>query len=246
MHRSRFALGFLLTPILFTLVVSTLGCGGSSEETIVRKFFAASRMRDNVTLGGIATVVFDPKTDGQVETFSFVSETPEQTQALDLKAKAAAFKEAQKADDAFTAKKNEYQKANLEAIDRVLKAEKASKKLAGRDADVQKAWTKWRDDLKESSKKVSDARKALGSDAAKVTELSMQNPMKPVDVTDHEGTLATKEMTISAKVRTPDEQSARKTLIVTLQQGRLKANDGGADIVGKWVITKVKEAAGGA
>jgi hypothetical protein len=242
MHRSRFALGFLLAPILFTLIVSTVGCGGSNEEGLVRNFFTSSRARDNVTLGNIATVSFDPRTDGSVENFSFVSETQETTEPLELKAVSQAYSTVKKADDAFSAKKNEFQKANLEAIIRVEKAEQASKKVTGKDAEVQKAWSKWREDMAASAKKVSDARQLLGSPQRKVAELSMQNAQKPVDVTEYDGVLAAKEMTVSANVRMPDGKSATKTLVLTLQQARLKGADG-AETVGKWVVTKVKEGA---
>lgn len=241
MHRSRLALGFLLAPILFTLIVSTVGCGGSSEEPLVRNFFSAARSRDNTTLGNIATVAFDPRTDGSVDTFSFVSETQETTEPLDLKAKAAMFKEARTADDAFTKTKNEYQKANLEAIARVVKAEEANKKVTGKDAEVQKAWNKWREDMAVSAKKVSEARQALGSPQRKSAELSMFNAQKPLDVTEYDGTLATKEMTISANIHTPDGQAATKKLVLTLQQARLKGADG-AEMVGKWIVTGIKEA----
>jgi hypothetical protein len=241
MHRSRFALGFLLAPILFTLIVSTVGCGGSSEEPLVRNFFSAARSRDNTTLGNIATVSFDPRTDGSVDTFSFVSETPETTEQLDLKAKSAAFKEAQAADNEFTKKKNEYQKANLDAIERVTKAEQANKKVTGKDADIQKAWNKWREDMGVSAKKLSEARQLLGSPQRKAAELSMFNAQKPIDVTEYDGMLATKDMTINANLHTPDGQAAKKTLVLTLQQARLKGADG-AEMVGKWIVTGIKTA----
>jgi hypothetical protein len=234
-------LGFLLAPILFTLIVSTVGCGGSSEEPLVRNFFSAARSQDNTTLGNIATVSFDRRTDGTVETFSFVSETPETTEPLDLKAKAAAFQEAKTADDEFSKKKNAYQKENLEAIARVVKAEEANKKVTGKDADIQKAWSKWREDMAVSSKKLSDARQVLASPQRKAAELSMFNAQKPIDVTEYDGMLATKEMTISAPVKAPDGTTTTKKLALTLQQARLKGADG-AEMVGKWIVTGIKPA----
>jgi hypothetical protein len=242
MHRSRFALGFLLVPILFTLIVSTVGCGGSSEEPLVRNFFSAARSQDNTTLGNIATVSFDRRTDGTVETFSFVSETPETTEPLDLKAKVAAFQGAKTADEALAKQKNEYQKANLEAIARVVKAEEANKKVTGKDADVQRAWSKWREDQAVSSKKLSEARQQLASPQSKAAELSMFNAQKPIDVMEFDGVLATKEMTISAPVKSPDgTTSTKKQLVLTLQQARLKGADG-AEMVGKWIVTGIKAA----
>ena len=56
MHRPRYLWCLLLTPVLFVLVVSAVGCGGAPEEPLVRKFFQASRLGDNMTLTNIATV----------------------------------------------------------------------------------------------------------------------------------------------------------------------------------------------
>lgn len=243
MFRSRWITCFLLAPILFIVLVSTFGCGGYAEDPVVRKFFAASRMRDNVTLGNIATTNFDPRSDGQVESFSVLSETPEQVVPLQLKTLAEAYRAAQKEEKEFTDKKREYQDANGDVIKRVLEADAKGKKLGGKDAGVQQAWEKWKADTQQMAKKVSDARTAMQAERP-IVELSMQNPLKPVDPTEYDGVLATKEMNISANVRTPDGQAVKKNLVVTLQQARLKGKDG--DINGKWVITRVKEAPAGA
>jgi hypothetical protein len=90
---------------------------------------------------------------------------------------------------------------------------------------------------------VSDARTAVSRERPLV-ELSMRNPLKPIDPTEYEGVLATKEMTISANVLTPDGQSIKKNLVITLQQARMKGPRG--DIAGNWILTKIAEAQGGA
>jgi hypothetical protein len=241
MNRSRLAWALLLVPILFVALASTYACGGSSEEPTVQNFFRAARMRDNVTQGNIAIVGYDPKTDGQVDNFSFVSETPEQLTPIQLKQLAAALKDAQKADEEFTNKKRDYQDANADAVKRVLDAEKKNQKLGGKDAVIQAAWSKWREDTQASAKKVTEAREALNKERPAI-ELSMQNPQKPIDATEYDGQLATKEMTIAANVKDASGQASKKTLVITLQQARLKGSDG-AELKGKWVITKVKPAA---
>ena len=43
------------------------------EKTLLKKYFMASKVSDNMTLSNIATVAFDPKTDGQMMSFSIVS-----------------------------------------------------------------------------------------------------------------------------------------------------------------------------
>jgi len=209
---------------------------------MIRRFFQASSMGDNITMANIATVGFDPNKDGRAQNVSFVSETPAQMRELKLKDLDKAFKDAQAADAEFSKKKNEYQDKNLDAINRVIKIEQSGKgKPAGKDAEVQTAWTKWRDEQSGYSKRVSEARKALQAER-RVADMSMPDH----DVTTFESVLeATKEVTVTATVRTPDGQSGTKTLVLTLQ--RVVAKDAaGKEIAGKWMITGLKEAGAGA
>jgi hypothetical protein len=90
MHRPRYLWCLLLTPILFVLVVTAIGCGGAAEEPLVRKFFQASRLGDNMTLANIATVSFDPTKDGRAENVKVLEVGTEQSRPL-------AFKELEKA-----------------------------------------------------------------------------------------------------------------------------------------------------
>jgi hypothetical protein len=207
---------------------------------MIRRFFQASSMGDNITLANIATVSFDPNKDGRAQNVSFVSETPEQTRPLMVKDLDKAFKDAQATEGEFSKKKNEYQDKNLDAINRVIKIEQSGKgKPTGKDAEIQAAWTKWRDEQSAYSKKVSEARKALQTER-KVADLSMPDR----DLTTLDGlTEVTKEVTETANVRTPDGQSTKKTLVLTLQ--RVVGKDStGKPVDGKWMITGLKEAAG--
>lgn len=240
------SLRILIAPALILAIVAMIGCGGGGEEkTVLMKYFNASKMRDNLTLANIATVGFDPDTQGQVQSFSVVSSAPEQSVPLGLKTHQAELKAAQDADAEFSKKKKDYQDANTEAIDRILKAEAANKPLKGKDADIQKEWTKWRDETKEYATKVTEARKALNVDRP-VVEISIQDPRNPVVVTDYEGEITTKDVTIDAKVKGKDGATAEKQFVVTLKRATLKGvvgKDGkAADLVGRWVITKYTEA----
>jgi len=236
MHRPRYS--WCLLPVLVVLAFSVVGCGGSEHDMMIRKFFAASGAGDTATLGNIATVSFDPQRDGRAQNVSFVSETPEQTRALNIKDLDKAAKAAQAASDDFSKKMKEYQDKNRDAIDRVLKVEQSGKgKAAGKDAEVQAAWTKWRDESSVSQKKVSEARQALSAER-KVADLSApEQDAAAFDVTE-----ATKEVAVTANVRTADNQSAKKTLVLTLQRVILK-DSAGKTIDGKWMITGIKEAA---
>jgi len=238
MHRPRY-LWCLLIPVLFVLVMTTISCGGAAEEPLVRKFFQASRLGDNMTLANIATVQFDPAKDGRAEGVSIVEVSPEQTRALDFKGLEQARKDAVAAEDEFTKRKKEYQDKNLDAIERVLKAEAANQKPKGKDAEVQAAWTKWRDETKDLAKKVSEARAKLNSERS-VADLSVPDK----DPTAFDATECTKVLKVSAKVVTPNGQSASKTYEMKLQRVVLK-DAAGKPIEGRWMITGLKPAEGG-
>jgi hypothetical protein len=237
MHRPRYL--WSLLPLLVVLAFSAAGCGGSEHDQMIRRFFQASSMGDNITMANIATVSFDPTRDGRAQNVSFVSETPEQTRELKIKDLDQAFKEAQAGDADFSKKKNEYQDKNLDAINRVIKIEQSGKgKVSGKDAEVQASWTKWRDDQAAYQKKVSEARKALQAER-KVADLSVPDD----DVASYDSAVeATKEVTVTANV-TKDGKSEKKTLILTLQRVVLKGKDGKLK-EGKWMITALQTSAG--
>jgi len=235
MHRPRYRWLFII-PILAALVLSS-ACGGNPEDPLIRKFFQASRMGDNMTLANIATVSFDPSRDGMAQNVKVVSVTPEQTRVLQFKELEKARQEAVAAEAEFSKKMKAYQDDNLDAINRVLKLEQTNGKPRGKDAEVQAAWTKWREEQKEYNRKVSEARTKLNAER-RVADLSVTDH----DPTGYDGTEYTKEATVTANVRMPDGQTAEKTYTLTLQRVVLKDPQGGADIEGKWMITAIKEA----
>lgn len=235
MHRPRYLWCLLFAPVLLTLVLAGPGCGGVPEQQLVDQFFRASKLADTMTLGNIAIVSFDPQKDGIVEGYKVISVTPEQTRDLDLIGLSKALSDARAADEAFSKKMREFQDANSEAIDRVLKAEAKGGKVGGRDAQVQAAWLKWREDQKAQSKAVSEARAKLAAER-RVAELSVADH----DVTTFNGTEATKEVTVEANVKAPDGAATVKTLVLTMQRAILK-DPAGQDIVGKWMFTKLQQ-----
>ena len=235
MLRPRYFWCLLFVPVLFTLAVAGPGCGGAAEQPLVRQFFQASRLADTMTLGNIATVSFDPKKDGSVEGFSIVSVTPDQTKELKMVELAQALKDAQEKEADFSKKMKEYQDANTDAIDRVLKAESKNAKVTGKDGQVQAEWTKWREEARANAKAVSDARAKLSAER-RVAELSVADR----DVTTYPGTEYTKDVTVDATVRMPDNTTAKKTIVLTMQRVVLK-DEKGQDINGKWMFTNLVE-----
>jgi hypothetical protein len=62
--------------VLAALVLALVGCGPRPEEPLLTEFFAKSEARDTGGLQRIATILFDPRTDGTVSSFSIQSVTP--------------------------------------------------------------------------------------------------------------------------------------------------------------------------
>lgn len=231
----------LLAPMI--VAVAALGACSSpyaSEENLLRQFFRASGLRDNQTLANFAAASFDPKSDGTVSDFEITAVSPERTEPLQIIALSKALTDAEAANKAFTEKKKVYQDANMEAIDRVLKAESAGRKLSGRDATVQAEWTKWRDETSAEAKKVSAARAALSA-ARPIAELSLSQPGGEAPAVETmDGNLVTKDVTVTATVKAPDGATAPKNLIVTVQRAVVKGATGEHN--GKWIITAIKPA----
>jgi len=215
-------------------------CAGSSaEQQVLKKYFDASRLRDNRTTANIATVSFRPSEEGTVQGFSVVTTSEESRRPLRIKELSEAYDQAKAADEEFSKNKKAYQDEHLEAIDRVLRAERENTRLRGRDLEVQTEWTKWREEMAESAKKVSDAQQAL-SEARGVAELSVFNAANPVDVTQYDGEMISKEITINARIRTPDDQNVEKQLKVSIQRAELRGGPAG-EVGGRWIITSIQE-----
>jgi hypothetical protein len=226
------------------LAIAALGACSSpnaAEENLVRQFFRASGLRDSQTLSNFATVSFEPKTEGTVTDFEVTAVSPERTEPLRIIELDKAVADADAANKAFNEKKKAYQDANAEAIERVLKAEGARSKLAGRDLQVQAEWTKWRDESGAEAKKVSAARAAL-SDARPIAELSlMANSGAPTPtVAELDGTLVSKDISVTAQVRGADGATSEKNYLLTVQRAVVKGPAG--ERQGKWIITGLKPA----
>ena len=230
---------WLIIPALLLAVVA-VACGGGEEKTLLNKYFMASKVADNMTLANIATVAFDPKADGQMQNFSILSVSPDKVEPLTLKQHAADLKAAVAEEKAFTEKKKTFQDANSDAIERILKAEQKNQTLKGKDADLQKEWTKWREQTSEHAKKLSEVRKKVAQ-GQPIVEISCQDQRNPIDVTEYEGETASKEITIEGQVKPVEGPAVTKKFMFTLQRITLKGVNG-KDVVGRWVITDRKDA----
>ena len=233
---------YLLAPmVLAVAALSACSSQYASEENLLRQFFRASSLRDSQTLANFATVSFDAKTEGTVSDFNVTAVSPERTEPLRVIELDKAVTEADAANKVFNEKKKQYQDANAEAIDRVLAAERTGKKLAGKDAQIQAEWTKWRDDSSAEAKKVSAAREAL-ADARPIAELSlMANSGSPTPtVAELNGTLVSKDISVTAQVKDASGAISQKNYVMTAQRAIVKTEKG--ERQGKWIITAIKPA----
>ena len=61
------------------IAVACAGLSGclqaGADHQLIDRFFAASRLRDRTALARLATVIFEPHTDGIVDEFTIVSDT---------------------------------------------------------------------------------------------------------------------------------------------------------------------------
>lgn len=238
MHRPRPRVLALLATSLTVLTLA--GCSGGPEKSILTQFFTASRLADSTSLNYVTMVSFEPRTQGTVSSFSITNVSPETRKPLALKALAKAHEDAKADDSAFTKRKEEYQNANLDVIQRVLKADRDSSKLKGKDAEVQATWSQYVQDGAAVSRKVQDAKRKLAAEGA-VVELSINGGSNnPLDIRKYDGELVSKDVTIDAAVKPPEGAVAQKTLVVTMQRAVMKADK---DITGRWIITAIKDAA---
>ena len=241
MLRPRFSVYLLAPMVLAVAALNACSSPHAQEENLVRQFFRASSLRDSQTLANFATVSFEPKTEGSVTDFDVTAVSPERTEPLQVIELSKAMAEAEAANKSFNEKKKAYQDANMEAIDRVLKAEGTGRKLTGKDAQIQAEWDEVARRTGAEAKKVSAARVAL-SDSRPVAEMSLManSSDKTPTVEELNGNLVSKDISVTATVRGPDGATSQKNYVLTAQRAVVKGASG--ERSGKWIITGIKPA----
>jgi hypothetical protein len=240
MARSR---AYSLAALAFFLsagVLAEAACGSSPpEQQLLTNFFRAARVRDNTTLGNIAAVNFNPRTEGTVEDFEIVAVGPEQRQAVELRALVDEESRAREEEAEFARRSAEFQAANKDAISRVAKAESAGQPIRGADAEVLASLTKWRGEQAQHSRRLSDVRTKLSRARSQVVS-SLTPPGQPdVDISSMDAELITKEVTVNAQVRTPEGQTVPRTMVFTFQRAVARAGDQSRE--GRWLITALQQ-----
>jgi hypothetical protein len=241
MSRKLSALILLHVPVITACALLAVACGSSSpEQQVLTNFFRASRVRDNATLANIAAVSFDPRTEGSVQDFDVTNIGEEQRRTLQIRQLTEEEEKAKQADAEFAKKKKEYQDANLEAIERVVKAERSGATVRGKDAEVQAAWTKWRNEQSTYSKRLSEVRAKLANERALAVNSLTAPGRSDIDVSGMDVELITKHVTVNAQVRDQSGAETPKTLVFTLQKAVGKTASG-EEQEGRWIITGIRQ-----
>ncbi len=242
MFRSRALSPVALVILISGLTLAEAACSGAPpEQVLLTNFFRAARVRDNTTLGNIAAVNFNPRTEGTVENFEVVAVGPEQRRPVEIRALMDEEAKAAEEEAAFTRQTQQFQSAHREAINRVTKAESARQPVRGDDAAVQASIAKWRTEQAQHSRRLSDIRTRLGRERNFAVS-SLTPPGRPdVDVSNVKVEVVTKEVTVDAQVRTPEGQTVPRTLVFTFM--RAVGTEGGQAREGRWLITGIQQQA---
>lgn len=234
MARSR-----MKVPVLALCMGMLFGAcgGGGEEETLIRSYFTAARFDDRDSLNNIAMYGWNTAERGVVSRPSVESVSEETIRPLRMVELSQALTVAEEAEEAFTQEKIVYQDENFDAINRVLEAEREGNNLRRRaDREVQEAWTDWRDRTIEHSRAVAAARDELNAEVNEA-QLSMFDPVNPIDVTQYEGELVTKDVDVSVRIEHEGNET-EEALTVTLQRVILTGADG-LPMEGRWVIRNI-------
>jgi hypothetical protein len=215
-----------------------VGCSRPPEQQQLTQFFRAARARDSTTLAMMSAAKFDPREQGTVESFEITSVSPETRRPLGIKALLEAEKAATAAEAEFAKQKMAYQTANIAVIEQVVKLERDPKaKLNAAQQAVKAAWDKWREDSTVHTRAVSAARAAIAS-ALGPTDASLTQPGQPeFDRNAFDGDLVTKDVVVNAQVKSPQGDTAAKTLTVTF--ARASGTQAGTAREGRWIITRI-------
>lgn len=227
----KLSAALLLVPATMMVV----GCSRPPEQQFLNQYFRAAKARDNTTVGRMAAVVIDPRTQGSVEDFEITSVSEERRTPLTF---APLFEAAAKADEterAFLKTKIEYQNANIKAIEEVLKIEQTNStvKLTPSQEKVKAEWDKWREGISAHARATASANAAIKA-ATGVAEASLTQPGQPaLDPKTFTGETVTKDVVVAAKFRSPEGAESQKTLTVTIE----RVVGGGRE--GRPIITKI-------
>lgn len=235
--RATLGVALLLAPLTFLAAA----CSRTAENQFLTQFFRASRARDNNTLALMSAVAFDPRDKGTVESFQIKQVSHERRTPVDFKGLYQAQRKAVEAEADFKKRKIEYQNANLPQLETIVKLERDPKaKMTQAQLKMKAEWDKWREETTMHTKAIATAKTAFAN-ATGPAEASLSQPgQPPFNPEQFQGELVAKDVTIDAQVREPNGQTAKKTLVITMQRVVGKLN--GQSREGRWIISRIQAA----
>jgi len=219
----------------------TAACSGPPEQQTLNQFFRAARTRDNETVARMSAVDFDPRTQGEVVDFEITNVSEERRSPLDFKTLIDAERKAAAAESDYRKKRLDWESANRQALETIAKMQRDPKvKLSAAQQTMQAEWMKWRTESGTMQKATAAAKAALAS-ATGPAEASLSQPgQPPLAPEKFQGELLSKDVTLNAEVKAPDNQTSQKTLIVTIQ--RVVGTMDGTQRSGRPIITRIQGA----
>lgn len=227
----KLAAALLLVPATMMVV----SCSRPPEQQFLNQYFRAAKARDNTTVGRMAAVVIDPRTQGSVEDFEITSVSEQRRTPLTFAPLFEAAAKANETEQAFLRTKIEYQNANIKVIEEVLKIEQTNStaKLTPAQEKVKAEWDKWREGISAHARATASANAAIKA-ATGVAEASLTQPGQPaLDPKTFTGETVTKDVVVAATFRSPEGVESQKTLTVTIE----RVVGGGRE--GRPIITKI-------
>ena len=219
----------------------TAACSAPPEQQTLNQFFRAARTRDNETVARMSAVDFDPRTRGEVMDFEITNVSEERRSPLDFKTLIDAERKAAAAESDYRKKRLDWESANRQALETIAKMQRDPKvKLSAAQQTMQAEWMKWRTESGTMQKATAAAKAALAS-ATGPAEASLSQPgQPPLAPEKFQGELLSKDVTLNAEVKAPDNQTSQKTLIVTIQ--RVVGTMDGTQRSGRPIITRIQGA----
>ena len=219
----------------------TAACSAPPEQQTLNQFFRAARTRDNETVARMSAVDFDPRTQGEVTDFEITNVSEERRSPLDFKTLIDAERKAAAAESEYRKKRLDWESANRQALETIAKMQRDPKvKLSAAQQTMQAEWMKWRTESGTMQKATAAAKAALAS-ATGPAEASLSQPgQPPLAPEKFQGELLSKDVTLNAEVKAPDNQTSQKTLIVTIQ--RVVGTMDGTQRSGRPIITRIQGA----
>ena len=227
----KLAAALLLVPA--TIIV--VGCSRPPEQQFLTQYFRAATARDNTTVGRMAAVEIDPRTQGSIEDFSITTIGEETRIPLTFTPLIEAEAKAKETEQAFLKTKIEYQNANIKLIEEVLKIEQMNPtaKLTPAQEKIKLEWNTWREGISAHAKATASATAAIKA-ATGLAEASLTQPGQPaLDPKTFSGETVTKDVVVAATFKSPDSATAAKTLTVTIERVAGNGREG------RPIITKI-------